>query len=219
MEGLYSLIGTQSPDLVAFQELQDIPVGNPTTMVQDVETEFSGSYAFYTGTLQTDGPEKYRNVIMYKPEILLFQNGGSFRLSDQVDDGSVFDPYTRICTWAVFTYSDFPVKIYNCHYPSLNPIGQIEASQTVIDSFGAEKIILLGDFNAAWDSQPINMFIDEGFGNRGLLNQAVPDHILSNLVVSDYNTIITGDSDHPLVSASIKEPMVFLPALLYLIFD
>jgi endonuclease/exonuclease/phosphatase family metal-dependent hydrolase len=220
---LYSLINSQNPDFVAFQELQDILVENTTTIVEDVIAEFSGDYAFYTGTLQTDGPEKYRNVIMYKSDTLEFTSGGSFRLSEQINDGSVFDPYTRICTWAIFSRNELPLKIYNCHYPSLNPSGQIVASQTVLDSLGAEKAILMGDFNAAWNSEPITMFINEGFGNRELLSQSAPDHILSKLGILSYNITVTADSDHPLVIAEIRDTVEFkpatFPALLDLIFD
>lgn len=81
----------------------------------------------------------------------------------------------------------------------------------------------MGDFNTAWNAEPITLFIDHGFGDSKLLSQTVPDHILSTLKIVSYSEAPSAYSDHPMITAEIKSPVTFqsgvLPPALDLITD
>ena len=154
---LFDLILKENADFIGLQE----------AMIFQIEEiiQQCPSYTYIGRTRQADRTTGEATPVLYKTAKydLIDQDTHWLSNTPDVPESKSWDTsLPRIFTWAVFRRKSDgkELVVYNTHYDHLGEIARYESSRIIVShmhkNFRERDIILLGDFNALEESNPIN---------------------------------------------------------------
>ncbi len=159
---VYGVIRERRPDVVGLQEALD-------GQMQDLRAAFP-DYRFL-GRGRRGGREGEYSALMLRTDSLEVVRQGDFWLSgspDLVGSKGWDAALPRMCTWAVlrFRESGDEFLLMNTHYDHRGEEARLESSGVILAKsaeISGLPTILVGDFNATPESEPIKRLLTAGF--------------------------------------------------------
>ncbi|MBS0000396.1 MAG: endonuclease/exonuclease/phosphatase family protein [Cyclobacteriaceae bacterium] len=155
-EVLFDLVRDENADFLGLQEAMIF-------QIEEIIRQCPG-YSYVGRTRQADGITGEATPILYRTDKYDLKDHGTLWLSENpgVPESKSWDTsLPRIFTWAVFSKKNEgkELVVYNTHYDHLGQTARHESSRVIISHmskhFKDRNIILLGDFNALEESEPI----------------------------------------------------------------
>ena len=180
---VFDLIKRHDPDILGLQEAMRFQIDQIREAVSGYEE---------TGVGRRDGKKggEYA-VILYKTSKFERSRDGTFWFSDSPNKpGSVGwgADIPRICTWARLVDRDThqPIHVYNVHFDHRSTESREKSAAMLIEHVEkvppAERLVVMGDFNAGEKSLPI-----ETIRNRGALRDSFRQRHPSATDVGTFN--------------------------------
>jgi endonuclease/exonuclease/phosphatase family metal-dependent hydrolase len=154
---LFDLVRYENADFLGLQEAMIF-------QIEEIVAECPG-YMYVGRTREVDGTSGEATPILYKTADYELVEHGTRWLSEtpELPASKSWDTsLPRIFTWVVFRRKNDQKEfiVYNTHYDHLGEMARLESSKVIVRhmqrNFKGKNIILLGDFNALEESDPIH---------------------------------------------------------------
>ena len=168
-QSVANFVEASAPDILGIQE----GLHHQVQFLDSVLTQYS-----YIGVGRVDGRQvgEY-SAVFYKRSSVMVEEEGTFWLSETGDTASVgWDAsLERICTYGVFKMKDLEKRllVFNAHFDHLGEKSRLGSAKKVVMkseelNLSVMPVIVMGDFNAAPDSEPLEWFGRTFIDSRGL---------------------------------------------------
>jgi endonuclease/exonuclease/phosphatase family metal-dependent hydrolase len=159
-ENVLSTIGAQDPDLLGLQE--SLPFQSSFV------AEFLPDHEFYGPGRLGPGKDEEACALFWRSERFELLEDDTFWLSPtpgEVASRGWDAALPRICTWARLRdrHTGHEFVFANTHFDHRGAEARLESAKLLAGRFPGERVLLIGDFNAAEDSAPIQALRAAGF--------------------------------------------------------
>jgi len=198
------LIRHEAPDVLGMQEVL-------LAQKQYLEAALPG-YTF-AGVGRDDGADKGEfSPLAWRSDRFAMLASGTFWLSPTPDQpGKGWDAaYPRVATWAMLRdrRTGATIRVLNTHFDHVGPVARASAARMIAQWVvgGDVPAIVLGDFNAAPDSEPYRILADtarSGLTDARAISEAVPYGPPGTFTAFDIAAAAPAPIDHVFVTRGL----------------